>query len=335
MIICNEEKMPATSILRGGASKLIAATALMLCTTVSAQTYPLKNITLIVPYPAGGGTDLFARAIAQEMGRQFDRQIIIDNRSGASGNIGAEAVARAAPDGYTLLYTASPIALSKVLSKEIHFDAQRDLRPLSMSISIPLFLVVHPSLPVKNVKELLALAKARPGTLTYGSSGVGASGHFTMELLNATTGIDTRHVPYRGAAPALTAVISGEVQMAFLVPPLIMQHLPGGKLRVLGVSSLKRAPVLPDVATLHEQGVKGYEALQWHGFFAPAAIPEAVVKTLHGAVVKALARPELKSRLVAEGADTVGSTPEEFAAYFQREVVKWADVAKRAGIQPQ
>jgi tripartite-type tricarboxylate transporter receptor subunit TctC len=329
------EKMQKRSIAPVYAAGIVAVATVISGAATWAQNYPVKNITLVVPYPAGGGTDLFARAIAQDMGRQFEKQFVIDNRSGASGNIGAEAVARAAPDGYTLLYTASPIAVSKVLSKDLHFDAQRDLRPLSMAISIPLFLVVHPSLPVKNVRELIALAKARPGTLTYSSSGVGASGHFTMELLNAKTSIDTRHVPYRGAAPALTAVISGEVQMAFLVPPLIMQHLPNNKLRVLGVSSLKRSAVLPDVATLQEQGVQGYEALQWHGFFAPAATPEAVLKALYGAVVKALARPELKSRLAAEGADVVGSTPEDFAAYFQREIVKWTDVAKRAGIQPQ
>ena len=329
------KKMLKQSIARAHAIKICSAVVLFSSAAALAQNYPAKNITLIVPYPAGGGTDLFARAISQDMGRQFEKQIVIDNRSGASGNIGAEAVARAAPDGYTLLYTASPIAVSKVLSKDIHFDAQRDLRALSMSISIPLFLVVHPSLPVKNVRELIALAKTHPGTLTYSSSGVGASGHFTMELLNAKTALDTRHVPYRGAAPALTAVISGEVQMAFLVPPLIMQHLPNNKLRVLGVSSLKRSAVLPGVSTLQEQGVQGYEALQWHGFFAPATTPDAIVKTLHGAVVKALAKPEMKSRLAAEGADVVGSTPDEFAAYFQREIVKWTDVAKRAGIQPQ
>jgi tripartite-type tricarboxylate transporter receptor subunit TctC len=317
------------------ALKFSAAALLLLHATAWAQNYPAKNITLIVPYPAGGGTDLFARAIAQDMGRQFERQIIIDNRSGASGNIGAEAVVRAAPDGYTLLYTPSPIAVSKVLSKDVRFDSQRDLRPISMAISIPLILVVHPSMPVKNAKELIALAKARPGTLTYSSAGIGTSGHFTMELLNSITGFDTRHVPYRGAAPALTAVISGEVQMAFLVPPLVTQYLPIGKLRALGISSAARSNVFPQIPTLQEQGVRGYEALQWHGFFGPAAIPNAIVNTLHAAIVKALAHPEVKSRLSSEGAEIVGSTPAQFAAYFQSEVAKWTSVAKRAGIQPQ
>jgi len=183
---------------------LAAASVSMLSVAVHAQSYPARNITLIVPYPAGGGTDLFARVIAQDMSKQLERQIVVDNRSGANGNIGAELVAKSAADGHTLLYTASPIALSRVLSKNVRFDAQRDLRPISMTISIPLVLAVHPSLPARNIKELVALAKAKPGALTYSSSGPGASGHVTMELLNSATAIDTRHVPYRGAAPSLT-----------------------------------------------------------------------------------------------------------------------------------
>ena len=318
-----------------GLRYLCGASMLMLAAAAAGQNYPVKNIALIVGYPPGGGTDLFARAIAQDMARQFDKQIIVDNRSGAAGNIGTEYVVKAAPDGYTLLYTPSPIAVSKVMSKNLHFDAQRDLRPISMSLSIPLVLAVHPSLPVKNVKDLIVLAKARPGTLTYSSSGVGNSGHFTMVLLNATASIDTRHVPYRGAAPSLTSVISGETQMSFLVPPLVLPHASNGKLHLLAVSSRKRSSVFPDIPTMQEQGVRDYEALQWHGFFAPAATPDAVINTLHGAVVKALARPELKSRLVAEGAEIVGSSPAAFAVYFQQEVVKWTEVAKWAGVQPE
>lgn len=326
-------------IKRGGVAlplllSLTAATAGM-APDAGAQGFPLKNLTLVVPYPPGGGTDLFARAIAQDMSRQFDKTMVIDNRSGAGGNIGAEFVAKAAPDGYTLLYTASQIVVSKVLTKNLRFDAQRDLRPISMSISIPLVLAAHPSLPVRHVKDLIALAKARPGSLTYSSSGIGASGHFTMELLNASAGIDTRHVPYRGAAAALTSVISGETQMAFLVPPLVQAHAASGKLRVLAVSSRQRSPVLAHVPTMQEQGLRDYEALQWHGFFAPAATPEAIINTLNGAVVKALARPELKARLAAEGAEIVGNSPAAFAALFQQELLKLADIARRAGIHPE
>ena len=314
---------------------LAAASAFALDAPVHAQGYPAKNVIVVVPYPAGGGTDLFGRLIAQDLAKQLDKQFIVDNRAGANGNIGAELVAKAAPDGHTLLYTASPIALSRVFSKVVRFDAQRDLRPISMTISIPLVLAVHPSLPVRNVKELVALAKAKPGTLTYSSSGPGASGHFTMELLNHTAGIDTRHVPYRGAAPALTSVLSGETQMAFLVPPLVQAQAASGKLRTIAVSSRARSPVFPNVPTMQEQGVRDFEALQWHGMFAPSGVSDAVVKTLHAAVVKALASPDVKSKLAAEGATLVGSSPSEFAAFFQNEIAKWTAVAKRAGIQPE
>ena len=321
---------------RGGALAMVAATlAVAFNAPLHAQGYPAKNITVVVPYPPGGGTDLFARVISQDISKQFDKQVIVDNRSGANGNIGAEFVAKAPPDGYVLLYTASPIAVSRILSKNVRFDAQRDLRPISMTISIPLVLAVHPSLPVRNLKELIALAKAKPGALTYSSSGAGASGHFTMELLNFAGGIDTRHIPYRGAAPALTSVLAGETQMAFLVPPLVQAHAASGKLRLIAVSSHARSPVLPNVPTAQEQGLRDFEALQWHGFFAPAAVPDGVIKVLHGAVVKALASPEVKARLAAEGASVVASTPAEFAAFFQKELVKWTEIAKRAGIQPE
>lgn len=312
-----------------------ALIAVVLASAAGAQSYPAKNITLVIPYPPGGGTDLFGRLLARDMAEQFGRQIIVENRSGAAGNIGAEHVTKAAPDGHTLLYTASQMAVSKALGASLNYDPQRDLRPVSMTISIPLVLVVHPSLPVKSVKELVALARAQPGELTYSSSGAGASGHLTMALLNTRTGIDTRHVPYRGAAPSLTSVISGETQMAFLVPPIVQPHAASGRLRVIAVSSRERASVFPDVRTVQEQGVRDYEALQWHGLYAPAGTPDAIVTQLHGAIVKALARPELKARFTAEGANPVGSSPGEFAKFFEREVAQWAEVAKRAGIKAQ
>jgi tripartite-type tricarboxylate transporter receptor subunit TctC len=327
--------IPSTAFHTAITAAIVAVSPLSPAPALHAQTYPAKNITVVVPYPPGGGTDLFGRVIGQDLARQFEKQIIVENRSGANGNIGAEFVSKSAPDGHTLLYTASPIAVSRVLSKTVRFDAQRDLRPISMTISIPLVLAVHPSLPVRSIKELTALAKAKPGALTYSSSGPGASGHFTMELLNFATGIDTRHVPYRGAAPALTSVLSGETQMAFLVPPLVQAHAASGKLRVIAVSSRTRSSVFPNVPTAQEQGLRDFEALQWHGFFAPAAVPDAVIKVLHGAIVKALASPDVKSRLGGEGANIVGSAPAEFAAFFQQEVAKWTDVAKRAGIQPE
>ena len=318
---------------RAAHAALAAASALALDAPVHAQGYPTKNVTVVVPYPPGGGTDLFGRLIAQDLAKQLDKQFIVDNRSGANGNIGAELVAKAAPDGHTLLYTASPIALSRVFSKVVRFDAQRDLRPISMTISIPLVLAVHPSLPVRNVKELVALAKAKPGTLTYSSSGPGASGHFTMELLNHAAGIDTRHVAYRGAAPALTSVLSGETQMAFLVPPLVQAQAASGKLRTIAVSSRARSPVLPNVPTMLEQGVRDFEALQWHGMFAPSGVSDAVVKTLHAAVVKALASPDVKSKLAAEGATVVGSSPAEFRKEIASQAVRWRRLVDERGLR--
>jgi tripartite-type tricarboxylate transporter receptor subunit TctC len=297
------------------------------------QAFPARNVTLVVPFPPGGGTDLFARAIGQELAAKFGRPVVIENRGGASGNIGAEMVVRSAPDGHTLLYTAAPIALSQAVYKKLAFDAQRDLSPITMTVSIPQVLVVHPALPAKSTKELVALARSKPGMLTYSSGGAGSAGHFASELFKLRTEADMRHVPYRGAAPALTALISGETQVAFLVPPVVMPQLQAGKLRALAVSFRKRSTVLPKVPTLHELGYATFEALQWHGMFAPANTPGSTVELLSESVKGALAAPAVQSRLSAEGAEVVGSSPAEFAAFFKAELAKWLDVAKRAGMK--
>jgi tripartite-type tricarboxylate transporter receptor subunit TctC len=296
-----------------------------------AQDFPSRQITIIVPFPAGAGTDTFARLIGQKLSTAFGRIVIVDNRGGASGNIGTEAVVRSAPDGHTLLYTSASIALSSVLFSKLAFDPRRDLAPVSMTELIPLVLVTHPSLPVRSVKELLALAKSKPGALSYGSAGTASTGHIAMELLKLKTRIDANHVPYRGQAPVLTALLGGEVQFAFLVIPLVQGHLKSGKLRALGISARTRSSVLTDIPTLHEAGVADYEALQWHGFFAPAKTPQPIVERLHGEIVKALAAPEMKGRFASEGAEIVGSSPKEFATFFQAEVTKWTDVLKRSG----
>jgi tripartite-type tricarboxylate transporter receptor subunit TctC len=314
------------------ASKLLVGAVLVFFGAAAwAQEFPSRQITIIVPFPAGGGNDTFARLIGQKLSTAFGRIVIVDNRSGASGNIGTEAVVRSAPDGHTLLYTTSAIALSSVLFSKLAFDPQRDLAPVSMTASIPLVLVTHPSLPVRSVKELLALAKAKPGALSYGSSGMGTTGHLAMELLKLKTGINANHVPYRGAAPAQIALLGGELQFTFLVIPLVQGHLKSGKMRALGISTRTRSSVLPDVPTLQEAGVADYEALQWHGFFAPAKTPLPIVERLHREIVKALAAPEMKERFATEGAEIVGSAPKEFATFFQAEVTKWTDVLKRSG----
>jgi tripartite-type tricarboxylate transporter receptor subunit TctC len=298
--------------------------------TGGAQAFPTKNISLIVPFPAGGGTDLFARAIGTQLTAQYGRQVIIDNRTGASGNIGAEAVVRAAADGHTLLYTASTLALSRAVYSKLNFDAERDLRAITMTVSIPQVLVVHPSLPARDVRQLVALSKQKSGDLTYSSGGGGSAGHFAMELFRLRTGASMLHIPYRGAAPALTALISGEVQLAFLVPPLVQNHLANGKLRALGVSSHKRSAVMPEVPTLEEQGVRDFQALQWHGFFAPAKTPDTIIDELFKGISSALQSTEVKKRLAAQGAELAGSSAQEFAAFFKSELVKWGEVAQRA-----
>ena len=297
------------------------------------QDFPTRNITLIVPFPPGGGTDLFARAIGQQLAAKYGKAVIIDNRPGASGNIGAESVVRASPDGHTLLYTAAPIALSQAVYSKLAFDAGRDLRPITMSVSIAQALVVHPSLPAHNVRQLVALSKQKGSDLTYSSGGNGSAGNFGMELFKLRTGSQLRHIPYRGAAPALTALFTGEVQLAFLVVPIVQTHTQSGKLRAIGVAARKRSPVLPSVPTIEELGVPDFEALQWHGLFAPAKTPPAIIDELYRSVSAALGTADVKKRLAGEGAEIVGSTPQEFAAYFKAELVKWSDVAQRANMR--
>jgi tripartite-type tricarboxylate transporter receptor subunit TctC len=313
------------------ASLLLATITALLGANGWAQEFPSRQVTIIVPVPPGGGSDTVARFIAQKLSTSFGRIVLVDNRPGASSTIGTEAVVRSPPDGHTLLYVASAITLMNAFYTKLTFDPRRDLAPISMTISIPQILVTHPSLPVRNVRELLALAKSKPGVLSYGSGGVGAAQHLAMELLKLKTGIDANHVPYRGAAPMQVSLLSGETQFGFLVIPLVQGHLKTGKMRALGVSARKRSTILPDIPTLHESGVADFEALQWHGFFAPAKAPPPVIERLNREIVKALAAPDMKERLAAEGAEIVGSTPKEFEAFYQTEISKWTDVVKRSG----
>ena len=295
-----------------------------------AQEYPGKPIRVIVPFPAGGGSDTVARVTAQKLSSALGQQVVIDNRAGASGNIAAELVARAAADGYTLLFGNSSLSISPAVFQKLAYDPVKDLLPISMVSSYPFVLVVHPSLPVKNVRELIAFAKAKPDALSYSSAGAGTLSHFAMELFRLNTGVRVTHLPYKGAAPAGVGVMSGEAQAAFLVMPLSQAHIKTGRLRGLGVAAKARAPVIPHVPTMREAGVADNEAIQWNGLFAPAGTPQAVLDRLYRETVKALASADVKQRFEAEGADPVGSTPAEFAAYFRAEAGKWADVAKRS-----
>jgi tripartite-type tricarboxylate transporter receptor subunit TctC len=297
-----------------------------------AQEYPARNVTMIVPFPAGGGADLFARLIGQQLTAIFGKTFIIDNRVGASGNIGAHAVVRSAPDGLTVLYTTSGLASSSAVSIKMPFDAGKDLQAVTMTLSIPQVLVVHPSLPVRNAAQFSELARTKPGAVAYGAA-VGAAGHFAMEMLGMSTGTRRHHVPYNGVAPVVTALMSGEIQSAFLVIPVVKPHLGSGRMRAIGISSRNRAAVMPDVPTLEEQGVAAFEALQWHGFFAPSRTPSHVIERLHTAIVHAVKSAEVKDKAASEGSEILTSSPRDFAAFFEREVLKHREVAKRAGMK--
>lgn len=299
--------------------------------TSSGQGYPVKSIRVIVPFPAGGGSDTIARVLAQRLSGALGQSVVTDNRAGASGNIAAELAAKAAPDGYTLLFGNSSLAISPAVFDKLPYDPVKDLMPVSMVSSYPFVLVVHPSLPVRSVRELIALAKAIPDALAYSSAGAGTMSHLAMELFRLKTGVKVTHLPYKGAAPAAVGLMAGEAQLAFLVMPVTQVQIKAGRLRGLGVAAKTRSAVIPQVPTMREAGVEGHEALQWNGLFAPAGTPQAILDRLYRETAKAVVVPEVRQRFEAEGAEPIGSTPSEFAAFFRVEAEKWADVAKRSG----
>lgn len=296
-----------------------------------AQNYPAKQIRVVVSFPPGGGSDLIARVVAQKLSGALGQPVIPDNRAGASGNIAAEIVAKAPSDGYTLLFTNSSLSISPAVFSKLNYDPVRDLMPISMASSYPFTLVIHPSLPVRTVKELVALAKSKPGELAYASAGGGTMSHMAMELLRVKTGIKLQHLPYKGAAPATVSLMAGESQLGFVVMPVAASQIKAGKLRGLGVAAPERSVAAPEVPTMKEAGVEGIIALQWNGFFAPARTPQAVLDRIHHEVAKAVQLPDVKQRFDAEGATPVGNSPAEFAAFFKVEAVKWADVARKSG----
>ena len=305
------------------------------CSSAMAQTYPARPVRLVVPSGPGGGTDITARIVAPKLSEQIGQQVVVENRAGAGSMIGGEVVARAAPDGYTLLMGISTLAINPAMYKKVPYDALKDFAPISQVVSLPNVLVTHPSLPAKTVKELVALARARPGQLNYASAGVGTNPHLSMELFLSMTGLKMIHVPFKGAGPGLIDTVAGHVSV--MTPSIIsgLPHVKGGRLRALGVTSAKRAGGVPDIPTIAEAGVPGYDAVQWFGVLAPAATPRPIVVRLHGEIVRVLQAAEVRDRLSADGADPVGSTPEEFAAFLRAETAKWAKVVKDAGIQPE
>jgi tripartite-type tricarboxylate transporter receptor subunit TctC len=318
------------------ALKACALAALALSAATHAQVYPAKPLRMIVAYPPGGGTDIVGRMLAQKLSESLGQSVVVENRGGASGNIGTELAARAAPDGYTILMgNVAPNAINVSLFKDLPFDPVADFAPVSLVASTPNILVVHPSTPARTVKEVVALAKAKPGTLNFASAGVGSSSHLAGELFRILAGADIVHVPYKGAGPAMVDVLSGQVQLYFATMPAAMPHVKRGKLAPVAVTSARRSQALPDLPTIAESGVPGYEASTWYGVLAPAHMPSAVVARLHGDIVKILADAALHARLADQGFDPVGSSPEEFGAYIKSEILKWGKVIRDAGIRPE
>ncbi len=297
-----------------------------------AAAYPNKPIKIVVPFPPGGATDILARAIGFELQKAWGQSVVIENKPGAGGNTGADLVAKSVADGYTLLMgTVGTHAINMSLYAKMPYDAVKDFEPVVLVAGVPNLLVVHPSVNAKSVAELTALAKAQPGKLNVASSGNGTSIHLAAELYKQMAGVDIVHVPYKGSAPAVADLLGGQVQMMFDNLPVSLPHAKAGKLRPLAVTSLTRSAALPDVPTMDEEGLKGFNATSWFGLLAPAGTPKDIVAKLNAASVKALASTDMRERLAAQGADPVGNTPEQFAAFIKAEIEKWAKIVKASG----
>ena len=313
----------------------IACALALIAVRAAAQGYPDRPVTMIAPFPAGGSVDLVARALAQQMSEQWKQPVVVANRPGAGGNIGAEAVVRAAPDGYTVLMGTTALASSPALYAKLPYDLARDLAPVSLVVTMTNVLVVHPSLPTRSVSELLELARARPGTLNSASAGVGSSNHLALVLFNTMTGANITHIPYKGAAPAVAEVMGGHVAMTFVPIAAAVPPVRAGRLRALAVTSGNRSSTLPEVPTVAEAGVPGYEATSWNALLAPAATPRDIVLRINAAVVEGLRAPKVREILTGAGADAAGSSPDALARFLRDEMVKWAKVVKAAGINPE
>jgi tripartite-type tricarboxylate transporter receptor subunit TctC len=296
------------------------------------QAYPNRTIRLVVPFPAGGTTDILARAASQKLTESLGQPVVVDNRPGAAGNIGADMVAKSAPDGYTLLMgTVGTHAINASLYSKMPYDHVKDFTPIVLVAAVPNVLVVNPSVPVNSVGDLIKLAKAKPGAINFASSGSGTSIHLSGELFKTMAQVDMTHVPYKGSAPALTDLIGGQVQVMFDNLPSSLAQIKAGKLRAVAVTSLKRAPALPDIPTITESGLPGFEASSWFGVLGPAGTPASVVARINSEVNNWLQSPEARAQLLAQGAEAAGGTPENFASHIRTETEKWAKVVKASG----
>ena len=307
---------------------------LLLAFTLNAhgQDWPARPIRFILPFPPGGGTDILGRLIAERLSAQLGQPVVTENRGGAGGNVGAEAAARSAPDGYTLVLVAPSLAISPTLYSKINYDPVKDFAPVTLVATVPNVMVTQPSLPGR-LEEFIAFAKAKPGALNFGSGGAGTSNHLAGELFNIVTGAKLVHVPYKGVNLAMQDVLAGNVHLVFIGTPAAAPHIKSGKLRALAVVAPQRSAALPDVPTVAEAGLKDFEVTTWYGVLAPAGTPRNVITRLNGELVKIMHSPELKEKLAATGTEPRTSTPEEFAAYIKSEIAKWGDVIRKAGVK--
>jgi tripartite-type tricarboxylate transporter receptor subunit TctC len=300
--------------------------------TAADDAYPSKTVRIIAPFPPGSGVDIIARVVGQALTEAWKQSFIVENRAGAGGTIGSDIAAKAPPDGYTLLLgNVSTLAIAPNLYRKLPYDPVRDFTPITLITWMNSVLVVHPSVPARSLRELVALAKSKPRGLTYASAGSGTTGHLGAELFKSLAGIDMLHVPYKGSGPALVDLLAGQTQVMFATIATSLPHIKGGKLRALGVTSLRRAPLLPEVPSINEALLPGYEVIVWQGIVAPARTSDAVIAKLNAEVVKSLRTPAMKDQLSSQGLDAVGNSPREFAEYIRTENVKWAKVVKASG----
>src|ERR1700686_270905 len=319
-------------IVRGILQWTLGALFACIATLASAQGYPTRPIRLVVPFPAGGTTDILARAAAQKLSTSLGQPVVIDNRPGAGGNIGSDLVAKSAPDGNKLLIgTVGTHAINPSLYSKMPYDHVKDFTPVILVAGVPNVLEVTPSLPVNSVADLIKLAKEKPGEINFASSGSGTSIHLSGELFKTMAGVDMTHVPYKGSAPALTDLMGGQVQVMFDNLPSALPQIKSGRLRAIAVTSLKRAPVLPDIPTINESGLPGFEASSWFGVLAPAGTPVAIVARINTEVNKWLQSPDAREKLLGQGAEAAGGSPEQFANHIRAESEKWAKVVKASG----
>ena len=314
----------------------VAALVLVAATHAAAQAWPTKPIRLVVPFPPGGAVDFYARVVQQPLSEVLGQTVVIDNKAGASGMVGAEAVAKAPPDGYTLLLgNIASLAINVGIYPKMPYDPLKDFTPIVRTVDVNYVLVVHPSVPVKSVPELVAYAKANPGKLSYGSAGSGSLPHLGTELFKAQTGTDMVHVPYKGGGPMVTDLLGGSVQVVIGDQANLMPHVQSGKLRALAVATPKRSPNAPDLPTIAETGLAGYDATAWQGLVGPAGMPLDVVKRLNEAFNKVMAMPAVREKLVGGGLEPVGGTPEQFGRFIGSEIAKWAKIAKDVGAKAE